>query len=662
MSVSQISGLISGLDTKSLIDALVNARSAPLIQLQNRSAEKSAELAAWQSFDAVLLGLKIETERLGNRDLWNQLLVSTSDEDHFTATAGADASLGSLDLFVEQLAVAHQVQSGSFTSRDELVGSGALSLTIDGSPHDLTVTSGTTVSDLAQQINDADLGVTASLVRSETLGDESFHLVITANETGAGSQFTVDASGLTGGTTPDFAATAPRAGADAIVRFGDATGLEVHSSTNTFTDILDGVDVVVRKTHADGESTQLSVSRDTSGLQSRISEFVDRFNGVMSFKNQQYAFDPDVGTRPALMGNATLVSVTSQVRRALLGPVAGLEGATFTTLAGIGITAGADGTLSFDESKFAASLDKDYKGVANLFRANASFDASGVEWLSAPDSVKLGNRALDVVVSQAATRATVTGGTFDPAGGITIDDTNDTFQISLDGIRSEDLVIAHGTYTDGDAIAAAIARAVDASDALGSLGVRAAWVSGSGTSGALELSSTKYGSAASISLLNAGSDFASALGLTSVMSLRATGQDVEGTIGGITANGTGQILKLADDVEDLGGISFRVSVDAADVPTTIRAQFTEGVGRSTSRTLLGITDAADGTLARLEGSIQATIQRYERDMAAKQDALDMRRARLEKQYAALEATLGGLQSQSNFVSAQISSLRSNRNG
>jgi flagellar hook-associated protein 2 len=180
MSVSQISGLVSGLDTAALIDALVAARSGPITHLRRRQAEKTAELTAWQSFEAVLLSLKIETERIGQPAVWDGLLVAPSDEDHFTATADAGATLGTWDFHVEQLATAHQLQSDTYSSRDELVGTGTFSLTIDGQQRDLTIGAGTTVADLARQINDADRGVTAALVRSETGGTASYHIVVTA--------------------------------------------------------------------------------------------------------------------------------------------------------------------------------------------------------------------------------------------------------------------------------------------------------------------------------------------------------------------------------------------------------------------------------------------------------------------------------------------------
>ena len=114
------------------------------------------------------------------------------------------------------------------------------------------------------------------------------------------------------------------------------------------------------------------------------------------------------------------------------------------------MTAGADGTLTVNSSKLDDALTRSFESVANLFRANASFDAPGLEWLDAPGAVDLSDRSIEVIVSQAAERATLAGSTLDLGAGLVIDDTNDTFQISLDGIRSENVSLTHGTYTDGD--------------------------------------------------------------------------------------------------------------------------------------------------------------------------------------------------------------------
>lgn len=665
MSVNQISGLISGLDTATLIDALVAARSGPILHLQRRAAEKTAELTAWQAFDAVLVSLKIETERLGNRDLWDDLLVNPSDEDHITATAGKDSPLGQWEFHVEQLAVAHQIQSDAYSSTSDLIGSGTFSLTVGTITTDLTVAAGATVSDLVTQINDADIGVTAALLRSESGGTESFHLVITADDTGASSLFTTDSTGLSGGTAPDFTVNAPRVGADAIIEFGGEGGLQIHSSTNTFTNIVDGVDVTVTSTHDDGKSTQLKVERDTERLTARITEFVDRFNTVTSFKNNQFRFDQNLGRRPPLMGSAQLISITGDLRSKLLGPVGGLAGTSFSSMAGIGLTAGVNGALSFNESKFTKALEEDYEAVANLFRANATFDDTGVEWLTAPSSVDLGEKTFELVITQAAERGTLTGATIDFSGGIVIDDNNNSFQITIDGQKSEVITLANGTYTDGDSLAQALATAVANSEDLGALSVLVSFEEGAGSTGELIFSTTRFGSASSVQLhALAGSTFSADLGLTTVTGLRAAGQDVAGTINGIVATGNGSVLKIIDseDLDDderaLAGLSFRVTRASTELPATVTATFTEGVGRKTSRLLRSLTDVAGGRLSRVENSIQGLLDRYARDIELKQEQLEIRRARLEAKFASLESTLSRFQNQGRFLSAQLDGLRS----
>ena len=125
------------------------------------------------------------------------------------------------------------------------------------------------------------------------------------------------------------------------------------------------------------------------------------------------------------------------------------------------------------------------------------------------------------------------------------------------------------------------------------------------------------------------------------------------SIGGIEAEGDGRTLTVPKDAEELGGLSFRVTSE----PGTAQISFTEGLARASSRALVRLTDSADGTLARLGKSIQSMIDRYASDIKAKQDQLEVRRLRLQQQYAALETTLNDLTAQGNYVTAQMQALR-----
>jgi flagellar capping protein FliD len=122
------------------------------------------------------------------------------------------------------------------------------------------------------------------------------------------------------------------------------------------------------------------------------------------------------------------------------------------------------------------------------------------------------------------------------------------------------------------------------------------------------------------------------------------------------------VLRLGDSAEDLAGISFRILDDSLTVPTTFNASFTEGIGSSATRALEGLTDSSEGTLARVSHSLQSLLDRYSRDILQKQEQLEIRRARLERQYASLESTLGKLQNQGQFLSAQLSAGQGARFG
>jgi flagellar hook-associated protein 2 len=648
MSTNFIAGIVSGLDTTALIDALVTSRSGPVLLLQQRQAQKTAQLSAWKSFEAILVSLKVETDRLGRSTLWNTPRVAVSDEEILTAAGSSQAALASYEFAVGALAEAHQIQSVAFGSRTDAVGSGTLSITVGTKTTDLTVAAGATLEDLAAQIEEAGVGASASIVRSDDGAAEAYYLVLTSDETGTSSAISVTSS-LSGGTDPVLA-TEVRAAANAQLLLGGDGGLVLQSTTNTFEDVVEGVDVTVRRVTDPGESVTVEVGRDTEGLETAVRTFVDRYNAMISFVNGQYAFDPEVGTRPPLLGDASLTAMTSEVRSLVTRALPGGTGSVRTLFAA-GIRSGSDGTLSFDAGEFRDALDADFDSVASLFRADAAFDATGIEWISAPDAVNLAERELEVVISQAATRAQLAGSSISLSGGLVIDDSNDEFRISIDGIASETLAIAHGTYTDGDLLAAAIRDAVQDSTNLGELGVEVSFVDGGSGSGSFTFTSNRYGEDGTILLVTSGSSaFAADLGLSSVFGQTAAGTDVAGTIGGVTAEGLGQTLSVPDDAEDIGGISFLVTATA---PTTFHASFTEGVGRAASRLLGSLTAAGTGRLARLEGSVERLIERIDDDVTAKKEQLEAYRARLVRHYTRLETTLGELQSQGAFLSAQF---------
>jgi flagellar hook-associated protein 2 len=467
-------------------------------------------------------------------------------------------------------------------------------------------------------------------------------------------------STLTGGTAPDFSGLPTRDAQDATVLFGGAGGVQISSSSNVFEDIVEGLDLTVHRAQVvDTEAAiTVEVERDTASIESAIGEFVDRYNSAISFVNGQFRFDPAVGVRPPLQGSATLSNIASDLRSRITRPIGGREGAPFTTLFSIGIKSTDTGTLSFNATEFREALDENFSAVADLFRASATFDVPGVKLLTPPTNFDLATSELAIVISSNATSASVSGDEIDMTAGITIDSSNDTFLINIEGTQSEVLTLANDTYTDGSDLAQAIQSAIDASEDLGSLGVSVTFEGTTGNKGTLVLTANRAGSASTIRLDDAGSGFAADLGLTSVIGVTAEGTDVAGTVNGVAAEGQGSVLTVPDDVEDIGGMSFLVTLADSEVPTNVTATFAEGMARVVSSRLDSLTRSGDGTLSRLGRSIQSRIDSIARDVELKLEQLEKRRVLLQRQYASLESILGQLQNQGNFLNAQLQALSS----
>ena len=118
-----IDGLVSGLDTTSLINQLMSFERAPVVKLQARQATFDAAAKAWDDIAAKISALRSAAEAL---DTDTEVMVSkatSSDTGVLTASAGKGASPGPVDLVVGQLAVASQKMAG-FGSPTTTVGAG----------------------------------------------------------------------------------------------------------------------------------------------------------------------------------------------------------------------------------------------------------------------------------------------------------------------------------------------------------------------------------------------------------------------------------------------------------------------------------------------------------------------------------------------------------
>jgi flagellar hook-associated protein 2 len=657
VSTNFISGLVSGIDTSALVEATIALKSGPIRLLESRQAETTARLSAWKSLEAMLVALKVDTDRLANADLWDDLVAASSSEETATASASGASALGAHEIFVVGLAASHQMRSQDYASSAADVGAGTFSITAGGATTDITIDAGTTLAELAELVNDEELGVTAALVQGKNdQGDDVVHLVLTGDETGTDGAIGVSST-LSGGEAPAF--TTIRAAQDAHLQFGGEGGLDLYSSTNTFEDLVQGLDVTVHAVSEAGTNVIIDVSRDVEGWKDAISSFVDRYNTVVGFINDQFRYDPETGVRPVLFGEGSLAGIATRLRSWVGRQVDGTDGGAFRTLFSVGVKSGSDGSLTFDESAFTEAAERDPQALADLFRPRARFSEPGVEWISAPEDMNLAGRTVEITVTQTAEKAAILGSDVDLSAGLTIDSSNDAFRIVVNGNASETLHLAHGTYADGEDLAQAIQNAIEGSEELDRLTATVTFESSGAGTGRFVIASEREGSAETLQLLVPSGDFAADLGLAAVVNSNVAGTDAAATIDGVSVTGKGRTLTIDDPDSALDGLVFRVGAAGDDVPFSTTATFSEGVGRTFSRGLFEWTDVATGSLGRLAKSVQSVIDRMAQDIASKKERLEVERGRLLARYARLESTLAEIQGQGQFIAAQIAAMQQN---
>src|SRR4051812_24271389 len=112
-----VSGLASGLDTKSIIQQLMSIEQHPMTQMQGRQTALGSKMAAVKSIQDQITTLQGAMAALADRSKMNSKIASTDtlsgSPTVLNATATADAINGSFKVTVSQLATSTRIASSA---------------------------------------------------------------------------------------------------------------------------------------------------------------------------------------------------------------------------------------------------------------------------------------------------------------------------------------------------------------------------------------------------------------------------------------------------------------------------------------------------------------------------------------------------------------------
>lgn len=366
--MTSLAAVGSGLDIPTIVSQLVAADRAPVEnRINTLGTATTAKLSALGNIKSALSNLQSSLGTLSSAITTPSFKTTVATDAGYTASTSSSAAAGNYDIEVVNLATANKLTSASFTA-EEKVGAGSLQIAFGDTSLEVTVADDMSLASLAREINRvADgKGVTASIITS----DEGQHLVLSATGTGSAGAITMTASGS--GRLDELAWDGSIGGMTQTVAAQDAQviidGKTRTGSTNTFTDLVEGVTISLTKATT-GSAHNLSIAADTSTAKSSLQAFVSVYNATVSALKNSSSYNKDTKQASALTGDSMVRTLQNQLRN-LVG------GNNVSDLKALGISVAKDGVLSFDASSYDKSAAEQPGLAARLLGKDGSLTAN----------------------------------------------------------------------------------------------------------------------------------------------------------------------------------------------------------------------------------------------------------------------------------------------
>lgn len=367
------SGIGSGLDINSIVSQLVAAERSPVeTRLNSKESLIQARLSAFGSLKSSLTNFQSSLSTLKDADTFSKHTTTVSDSTIFSASSTTSASAGSYSVQVEQLASGHKIASQAYADSDTSVGSGELTVSVNGEAFSITLAEGEdSLIAIRDAINSAEdnSGVSASIVNDQ----DGAHLVFSATETGVENAINIS---VVNGASGDLSQLAFDTGletqlssmvekAEALDSIVIVDGFTQTSSSNKVDDMIEGVSFNLLKA-SPGDVFSLNITQDTGVVKKAVESFVKNYNSLMTTINDLTAYDPEANTAGLLQGDSAMRSVANRLRQEM-GTIVGGLSSELASLAEIGVTTGDKGKLVIDSSKLDDIIDSDFEDLSGIF-------------------------------------------------------------------------------------------------------------------------------------------------------------------------------------------------------------------------------------------------------------------------------------------------------
>lgn len=312
MSTMRLTGLMSGMDTESIIQQLVEAKKTKVDKTKKAQTKLEWKQDAWKSLNTKLKNL--QSKYLSNMrftDAYSKKTTKVSNPNAVSVITGEDAMNGVQSLRIEKLAKTGYLTGGVVKGSDggkvtalstmESLGvtdAGSFNVAIGKNGEksvDIQFNKDTTISDVLTQLKNAGLNA--------NFDEANQRLFIASKESGIDNNFKITASGDDGkkalsalGINAEDAQNKADGynkvdGEDAVLYLN---GAKFESKNNTFA--INGLTITAQS--ATNEEITVTTQQDTDGIYDMVKNFLKEYNAIINEIDKLYNADSAKGYEP----------------------------------------------------------------------------------------------------------------------------------------------------------------------------------------------------------------------------------------------------------------------------------------------------------------------------------------------------------------------------
>ncbi len=411
----------SSIDWSALIQSEVNAKLASATSIQTTITANEAKIAAYQKLQTQLSTLSTGLSSLSTSiinslatNVYSTRAATITSTGDVSASSSVDMSIGNgaatgdHTLQISQLATAQKVIGSAQSSQSTALGyTGSFSLGLSGgSSATISVTSGMTLQDVVDAVNaqTSTTNVQASIVQVSSgqyemvlSGTQDAADIVTSSVSGTDVLNSLGVTNSSGAFTDVLQKSQP-----ALLTLD---GISLSRNTNDITDVLSGVTFNLLQATPTGTTLNISISTDTSQIQTALQTFVTNYNAFRDDVVSQGTQNTDgtASSTAVLFGDGTMRDIMTQLQQALSTSLNGMS------MSDLGLSFNSTNELVLDTSALASTMSSNLSGLTGLLAVQtttSTSELSVINTAAAPPA----SFTLDVAVDSSGNLTASVGG------------------------------------------------------------------------------------------------------------------------------------------------------------------------------------------------------------------------------------------------------------